>query len=297
MFIIVLFNSYRHVFITQEASQIYYWLNIKKNYAISTNNPKIIFLSGSNGMFGIRTDIIEKEIKRKVVNYCTHAGLGNYIFENVKEILQENDIIILPLEYNYYSSKKLGQKPIKASTEYEYIIGFDYKQFLKLSFIEKLRTVSYFMFNLYKFKKSDLSKIEENSYSKLNKNGDNISYRLLNDVYSNKNSYLSEIKDEYNEEDTNGELKLFLQWCYLRHIKVYAIAPNINHQKETSLNEQKFFQHIQNFYKQNNVEFLGNFEDGFFKTDEMFDTSYHLNTKGQNKRTQYLIKLIKQKCL
>lgn len=293
LFGIVFYNSYKHAFVTPESSRSHYWFDIKREYATSIKVPKIVFLSGSNGLFGIRTDVIEKSLNKPVVNYCTHAGLGNYIFDNAKEILNKDDIVILPLEYGYYSTVRLGHKSIKESTEYEYIIGYDYKQLLKLPTNEKLKTISYFIFNLHKFKKEDLSNLGKNDYDKLNKNGDNISYRLLNNKYKNNNKYLSEIKFAYND-DINGKLKSFIQWCHARNIAVYAIAPNINHKDFATLDEKKYFQHIQKFYKQNNVKFLGTFEDGFFETNDMYDTHYHLNTKGQNKRTQYLIKLIKK---
>lgn len=77
-------------------------------------------------------------------------------------------------------------------------------------------------------------------------------------------------------------------------ITVYATAPNIYHGVMYTDKELMSFNKIRDFYKSLNVNFLGGLKDSFYQYDDMYDTIYHLNQKGQKKRTAQVIKLLKE---
>lgn len=66
-------------------------------------SPRIIIAGGSNALFGINSDIIEKTTGRNVFNIASHAGLDlNFHYLKLKQYMNNGDIIVIPLEYNYY---------------------------------------------------------------------------------------------------------------------------------------------------------------------------------------------------
>lgn len=84
-----------------------WWLKntIEKKELISeaTHGPRVVFISGSNSLFGISGDIIERKTGMKVVNLGLHANLDiDYLVYILRRNIKEGDIVIAPLEYQYY---------------------------------------------------------------------------------------------------------------------------------------------------------------------------------------------------
>jgi len=275
-----------------ESQVINRWAKIKKEYARQLEGKnKLVFVSGSNTIFGLNTQDMENALGMPVLNYGLHGGLGSYVLFDVKRVLNKGDTVILALEYNYYIEPIASGEP--TSTVIEYIISYDKEYYNTLNIKDKLMTANY----LFKLKTLTAMAKEASAQFELNKNGDII------DAQGNDEGYIKVRRDEpleYNvlfekiEEKPLGE---FVSWCRENEIKVYAIAPNIDHKKEITLKERKFFNEIKLLYKLLDVEFLGNFEDGFFDKEFIYNTKYHLNKEGQKLRTQKVLELVKKQIL
>nr|WP_321313414.1 hypothetical protein [uncultured Campylobacter sp.] len=71
------------------------------------DRPRIIIESGSNSQHGINSLMIEKELGQLTLNMAHHAGYPLYLkFYHLLHNLNKDDVIILPLEYNYYTRKE-----------------------------------------------------------------------------------------------------------------------------------------------------------------------------------------------
>lgn len=104
-------GSFIYVFKMQEGKQVVgeWWLvntyQFKGMAADSIKSKKIIVLSGSNSLFSINADTITSKTGFPVVNLATHAGLDlNYHFYILKKHMKKGDIVVMPLEYEYYTS-------------------------------------------------------------------------------------------------------------------------------------------------------------------------------------------------
>lgn len=88
-----------------------WWLKeavTKKEYLLSQINSgeRIIFLSGSNSLFGLRSTIIEESFKYPTFNFGLHASLDlSYLSNVANKVAKKGDIFIVPLEYSYYLRK------------------------------------------------------------------------------------------------------------------------------------------------------------------------------------------------
>lgn len=76
-----------------------------KTYRASTlNSPKLIIAGGSNGLLGINSKLLSNETGLPAVNLAGHAGMSfNFQGEQALHSAQDGDIVIMPLEYSYYS--------------------------------------------------------------------------------------------------------------------------------------------------------------------------------------------------
>lgn len=76
---------------------------IKSELAAGTPGPKIIVSSGSNSLFGIDSELMERELHRPVVNISTHAALAlDQMLGTTEALATRGDTVVMPLEWAYY---------------------------------------------------------------------------------------------------------------------------------------------------------------------------------------------------
>jgi len=64
----------------------------------------IYFISGSNGVFGISSRVLEEKFDYNIQNLASHANLPLIFYFNlVKKYAQTGDVVIAPLEYVYHT--------------------------------------------------------------------------------------------------------------------------------------------------------------------------------------------------
>lgn len=85
-----------------------WWLKdtITKKEQISDKEQgeRIVILSGSNGLFGFDGKVLQKRTGMPVINLALHASLDLRFYQWIAEKnIRKGDIVIIPLEYNYYS--------------------------------------------------------------------------------------------------------------------------------------------------------------------------------------------------
>ena len=78
--------------------------NHKVELMETTQQPRIIFIGGSNTAFGIDSKMIEDSLHCHVVNFGFHAGLGIVLpVEDCLQYIMNGDRVVLQLEYgNFY---------------------------------------------------------------------------------------------------------------------------------------------------------------------------------------------------
>lgn len=107
--------------------------SLVKEYA---GHKKIIIASGSSGLFGIDAKQLSKDLKIPVINFGLHAGLPlKTILNEASFGAEKGDIVILPLEPNYYYENGLTAWQIRNE------MAWDKPKWINLSIFEKLRAI------------------------------------------------------------------------------------------------------------------------------------------------------------
>lgn len=114
VFLIIAFSGYVALFYFQLGSPLKaeWWIKSSYQYkdfrAKNIKEKKVIILAGSNSLFGINSELIEQKTGFPVLNLACHAGLDiDYLYYILKKHIKEGDIVVLPLEFEYYS--KMGK--------------------------------------------------------------------------------------------------------------------------------------------------------------------------------------------
>lgn len=269
-------------------------LNEHRIIAESITRPKVLIIGGSSSFFGINTEKMTKLLNYPVINLGVNAGLGlDYIFFDAKKSIQDNDIVILPLEYGLYYEDNFSKIRITQ------IWQNDKQYFNNISIGDKIQLLYSIPFDLEKTVieqyigkqiKNDISL----EYMIINRNGDSVNTFKTKEkkIIIKEPFYRNKI---YLDKKNKQTIIDFLNYCKEKNVKVFVTYPPYYY-------KQKYFDgynleqinKINQFWKEQDVIILGQYTD-FIYTDksDFYDTEYHLNIKGREKRTEKLIEFLK----
>jgi len=261
----------------------------KDNLLKETNNPRIIFVGGSNLSFGLNSNIIKDSLNLNPINTAIHAAIGlQYMMDNTIQYIKENDIVILAPEYIHFYGRTVygGEELLRTVADIELSKIFELKKeqlkniskyILKYSF-SKLKFTEYFG-----YKESDVYSV--NSF---NQYGDVCTHW---EMQQQKFPPFDTIKKKYN----SNTIKLINNF----KIEIEEKGANlfITYPSYQASAFDKSIMQIKKVEKElinNNFNLLGTPERYKIPDRMMFNTSYHLLKTGVDYRTQLLIEDIKK---
>lgn len=296
----------------------------KKEQIVSQEKGrKVIVVSGSNGLFGIDSNVISQDIGIPTYNLALHAGLDISYYEYlIKKLVRKGDIVIMPLEYEYYSqSNPYSDWFINNMNAWgePYINNLSLKG--RLSFFAHtslFRVLSGVSAGDSKMTTPDIyiEKYQGNKngfnygyrYSSLNSRGDfNIidhSHAFSRKIIKSLDSFESDLSYGKNVPlsadhmiDSLQKIKYFLE---KKEAKLYVTWPASISSKFFNPNDlaaKNFTTNIRNeLQKENIITICDNFYANL-PIEYFLDSRYHLNSDGAKIRSHRLSSCLKQKIL
>ncbi|WP_157687510.1 hypothetical protein [Pedobacter psychrophilus] len=250
------------------------------------DSNRLILIGGSNLAFGLNSQLIVEKLNVNVINMGLHAALGlEFMLNEVKPSIKKGDIIVLCLEYPIYLDDFKKDIDLISFTQHLYPPSKDYYH---LNIEEK------FLENYAKFKKhfeEQTLKIDPVfNRQKFNIYGDNIGHLGL--------PGLKELRDKerIGELEIDKSAKLINQFeieCKQKGAKLlisFVSYPKSEYQKnKIGINDLNDLLH----QKIDKVPFINKPEDYIFNDNLFYDTVYHLNREGREKRTKIFIQDLK----
>lgn len=289
-----------------------YWVKeaiiIKEHYAKTIKEPKIIIISGSNSLFGICTPLLKEKTNHEIVNLGLHAGLPmEILFALIKKNANPNDIILMPLEFGYYSREnEIDKWQITNLTTWgtEFIQEFSKTQFLEIllksipSLPERMKN---FIVNLpiHTYNEHMQGKNPSAILSKLNDYRNSVNYfgEILADIQSklqnNFTGYYLNSGDFKNYRFQ--QLKSFADYLAKKDIKFLLTYPVSMQNPEFDLTKKEHrlkIDALNRKIKEYGLKSIGIPELSNFEQKYSFDTPYHLNAEGAILRTLYFADMI-----
>lgn len=246
---------------------------------------KIIFVGGSNIAFGLNSEEIKENFPEyKILNYGLHAGIGiKYILEEIEEYMREEDILIVIPEYENFYNEGLGEQALWE------IVGIQKSlKSLDFNYLKKLTKITIAFKEFININNINQDYGKKFTYDRrgFNKYGDYIEHWK----FEEKNNVIPGImrSEKFSEEYIN-EFKDKLKKFENRGIKTFLL-PAVYQNSAYQLNKTKLLliEEKLNRYDIKINEYV--YHDELF-----FDTIYHLNKKGVNKRTKQIIQYLKNK--
>ncbi len=259
----------------------------KEELLKKTNEPKIIFVAGSSGAFGLNASEVEKASGYKVVNLGLHAGFGfSFVSEIAKANINPGDIVLLGYEY-YWTRESaftnIGVDLVMSGIDtklsmYRYILPSQWK------------SVIGYMFS-YAAKKNEYKDVD-GVYSRYAFSADgNQMIVERTETYTPDPDNLSTV-DPVISEQSKEYLICFKEYIESRGATVYFVAAPWA--VDDFENPQDLLKLKQNEESEIGIPYISNPMEYGLSNELMFDTMYHCNSKGEETRTQLLIQDLKQ---
>lgn len=290
------------------------------------NAPKVLVLSGSNSLFGINSQLLSSELglNRAVVNLATHAGNDiRYYHFLVDKYLKDKDILILPLEFSYYTRSSeytdwqvnnylsWGREFftwLPLEEKLRFLMAISPKNVLQ-EFLSHVAGVGYKKLLIMEDVISEVESINKEygsnwrgySHKSLTLFGDmTVGREVTTGVLKNHKTAFYPIPVQVNNQ-FEKTYKDILDIAKLRNAKVILTWPaTIKHENfnfsETKIND-KVVRLIENLSNAD-IKVRCSPSDFNLNIDYFFNTNYHLNKVGAEVRTNRLIDcLLKDKTL
>ena len=269
----------------------------KHERAQKIKTPKIIFAGGSHLAFGLDSEMVEKELSVPVVNLGINAGFGlSFMLEEVKHVMNENDIIIISFAYLQPNDEILELK-IMAGDYYKEARKFyslSMYQYLKLYFSNTRKKYIDLIDNLFKGRSNTTKALENSeeisvySRSSFNKYGDMVAHLNLKP----KENLADKEVFNYQYWEEIKSINEFAKYVQKRNAKVYFMYPNMT-VGEYNKNQKVIERLSSDIEKNMKVEKLNTPTSFVYPENLFFDTVYHLNKDGRAINTKKIIELMK----
>ena len=259
----------------------------KEKLLRETNDPKIIFVAGSSGAFGLNAPELEEASGYKVVNLGLHAGFGfSFISEIAKANINPGDIVLLGYEYNWTEEDaftEIGADLVMSGIDdkismYRYVLPSQWK------------SVIGYLFS-YAAQKNEFEGMDGvYSRSGFSDNGNQM-------IVERTETYVPKPENEHTvEPDISEPSKQYLlklrQYIESKGASVYFVqAP---YAVSTTKNQQDLLLMVQNEESEIGIPYLSDPIAYGFPDDLMWDTTFHCNSKGEEIRTKLLIRDLKK---
>jgi hypothetical protein len=251
-------------------------------------SPRLIFIGGSNLAFGLNSKTIADSLKMNVVNMGLHAGLGvAFVLNQAKNYIKKGDKIVLSVEYGLSNlgDKKLFTQLIDINPNSANYLGNSFNDKLRLIDINWQRCVSSLFF-------AAIVNPNEKVYKRaaFSAEGDVLTHLDQPQAAHLMNMGKMTFRD-YSEEIT--VLNEFIAAANQRGAQVFYTFPTYI-ESEYKLNKSVLNQYENQFKNQLHCPIINTPETFVFPNADYFDTAYHLNKNGREKRTELMIKILKK---
>jgi hypothetical protein len=284
----------------------------------SPSKKRILIVSGSNGLLGISAATITQATGIETINLSSHAGLGgDYILRWASDLIREGDVVLLPLEYQFYSAKGISDDFVNFDALGRFLISYDRDLLQEVEITSKLKFallnsvsgkdwkeyISYFGGHL---SKTDIqAKLRQRGAQghcytafTLNKYGDETCNIGKDSIPRDPAVLVTAISPSMSDIDPSGYIKKFVQSSTNKGAKVIPLYPVSTYTDDYQNPAfQKSAQNIKKFWESQSLEFQDSLTDALLPPSLMYNTNYHPKDSGRTKRTKSIIELLKKQSI
>ncbi|EOO04742.1 hypothetical protein IAW_06056 [Bacillus cereus str. Schrouff] len=268
--IVTILFFYYHFYSSPGIKRIKDLEEIKDNYAKGIIGNKRLIIGGSDVLYAFNTSEMNKKLKIPTINYGTNVGMGlGYLLDMAKYNLKKGDQVILCLAYSLYYKKPYD------IFAYEYYRMYDQKKLKRFSYKDK---VYFFLANM----KLNFSYVQK----KFEITDCGAYVKIRGTKLERKKEKPLRFPEKFEETHSIRKLQEFRQYCLDNNIDVKLTFPSTLY--FSSYTENRYLNELYDYLKLN-FNCIGKPESFLVPKGQIYNSLYHVNEIGQNRRTQSLI--------
>lgn len=277
---------------TQSTSQAASYDAVQRTISARLPSPKIMYVSGSSGFYGIRAEAIYSLLGMECVNLGLHAGLGaEYLLNRASALLSEGDICVLGLEYELYAENRpsefLCDYLMSRDTGYLYSLGFAGYTEVFLS-AGPARIWSGVLGRFKAHEHNDETASVRNVSTRGDRTNTLSSDRASDAKLVNCRKFEASIFGGASRR-TKQAIDHFLALCRDRGVTVIAAYPPLCVATAASSTDLAVVQQrVEAFWRERKVAVIGTPQESLYQPVDAFDTPYHLVEPAAYRHTRRL---------
>lgn len=256
----------------------------KDSLLLHTPAPRLILIGGSSMSMSIDSQLLKDSLKLNPINTGIHAAIGLvYMLDHTARYVKKGDVVLIAPEYDqFYGDFAYGGQELFRTITDVGSVNLDelhWKQFRNISeFVPK--------YVISKFKPSEYERSHELIYvgNAFNKYGD---CSKRSDVIKGNALVFESLHEPFNPEIIN-HLKSFEKKIKAKGATMILTFPAF--EQRSFRNQQEQIKEVESAFHENGFTVIANPRRYCFPNHLMYDTPYHLSTKGIAIRTQMLIR-------
>ena len=275
------------------------------------SSPRLIIESGSNSTYGIDSYRMSQALHLQTINLSDNAGYSlKYKLLRLAKYTNAGDIILLPLEWQYYSRQKINKEFSNRIFEDIPYYYNSLRWWNKIALIYKIPFDSLFQ-HLEKDKKENTSLLEFRRFKQFMQRyntGNRGAVQEKHEVtvskfdnYGVENCYdyifSSQIENGFVISDTFKENVKLIKRLQKKGVKVLVTWASVTgedcYQKKYHQEIERFSEEVRAFLIEKNIPVVGDIYDSEFSNEYMYNTFYHILHEARLIRTKRLIEKIK----
>ena len=257
----------------------------------NVKKPRIIFIAGSSMNFGLNSRVFKDSLHRNPINTGIHGGTGLYfMMDHNLPYIQNGDIVVLVAEYHqmYGNFAEGGEELLR--------VIFDNSQpslYFKLRKNQKDKIYPYIpKYSMSKFMPSQYFNLKMNpvySVNAYNEFGDAVAHWKMN--YGKKIIPFNNIEGGAFNHDLLKSIVKFGAAVKAKGAILYVSYPPF--QRISFENCKTQIDYLDKELRNTGMNVIGTPEKFIVDDDLLYDTPYHLNKKGVDRRTLLLLQDIR----
>lgn len=274
----------------------------KQNLLQREASPRIVFVGGSNLAFGIDSEDVRRRLGYRPVNMGLHANLGlEFMVNEAESGLRRGDVVVLSPEYELFGAVYAGNGEIlyTALEQHPGNIRFfswhDVRPLLDDGYVLASRIVEYDAMCLAGAKVPYDIHDPNNPYRRngFDQHGDLIAHLSL----PPKTLEALPVSLGINHAGLDraiADINSFRDFCEERGVKIFYSYPLVS-QPYFAQNKEAINHLAAALSRELRVPILNTPEELWLPLDNFFDTHYHPNRTGREKRTALLIERLTER--
>jgi len=270
--------------------------DFKTQYAKSLGEArKIVILGGSSSLFGVRCQVIAEETHLPCVNMAVTAGIGiDLMLTKTEGVIHPGDIVILPLEYDFYSTK--AEDLLANATANTYLATYDHsllaqQEWRRIGTALLSLSIEDVYSSLVEMSLQTIGVQRRFRISQLTAQGDMTGNTL--ELAADYSSYIASVPGIVPKVEDGAGLTLinsFIARQLQRQVHIYGTDPTT---VDDGTNLAPGFLAVEQVWLQSGAKFLALPNRGRYPQNWFYDTAYHLNETGQINHSKALAEHLK----